>query len=291
MDSIKGFVGMSEMIENILNGKTLIDSLNNNQLEQAKNELVHFQDRLISESNFLEAQNVSNFIEQINTKAILFDYCGLKKQKLLDLNLKLVSTKDQLLLLKSKKIEIEKKHAESKVLAFDKFENECIRQITDLKNSEASPTPEFLKFSPEYLELRKKEESLVASKRFYDAVSIKKEADEKEKLEKKIQKKKYEDFISRQIELLKAKHQHQRHCLEVKWLRKLNEMNASINSDITKFEKAINTIRSRIDDLKSNKKKIGLEKPECRSAPLMNRARTATYRMPTNQARIFTPKS
>ena len=109
--------------------------------------------------------------------------------------------------------------------------------------------PKFRKFSPEYLNMRKREKFMVSSKRYVEANTLKKEADKIEKKEREIQQKNWGDYVNQQRQLLIKKQQEQRRCFIEKWDREWAALVPSADAEVTKCENVVKNIEANISSL------------------------------------------
>lgn len=214
-----------------------------NYLTNQKNEAIKAED-------FLSAQKFEDKINEIKLMQVEEAYESRQNGKYEDLVQRLSEAQNIL--------EDQRENLNQVLQSFQDEREEAILKLDEQLESElfqfdeehnVDPPPKFRKFSPEYLNMRKREKFMVSSKRYVEANALKKEADILEKKERQIQQKNWGDYVNQQRQLLLKKQQEQRRCFIEKWDREWAALVPSAECEVTKCENVVKNIEANISNL------------------------------------------
>jgi hypothetical protein len=156
------------------------------------------------------------------------------------------------------------------------FEEEAGNALSefDAMHDCAPPAP-FRKWSHAYLNLRKKEEYLVSSKRYVEAEKLKQEADQRETVERENQQSAWTTYVNKQRFLLMTKQAAERRALDQKWSRHRQRLVSGADAEVSQLESLIRNLQSKIAEIEGDQT-VTLEGASTRPASRMLTARVTT---------------
>lgn len=214
-----------------------------NYLKNQKNEAIKVED-------FLSAQKFEDKINEIKQMQVEEAYESRQTGKYEDLVQRLSEAQTELDDQRENLNQLLQSFQNEREEAIAKLDEQLeyeIYQFDEEHNIEIPP--KFRKFSPEYLNLRKREKFMVSSKRYVEANNLKKEADIMEKKEQKIQQKNWGDYVNQQRLLLIKKQQEQRRCFIEKWDREWAALVPSAEAEVTRCENVVKNIEANISNI------------------------------------------
>ncbi|OHT14235.1 hypothetical protein TRFO_15541 [Tritrichomonas foetus] len=218
-----------------------------NYQKRVLNFLKDQKNQAIKAGDYLSAQKFDDKINEMNLMRTEDTYITSKNGKLEELQQRLVAAQQEL-----------EQQREDKNRILDLFQEEREEEITKMyiqldnelaifdEEHNTEVPPKFRKFSPEYLNLRKREKFMVSSKRYVEADKLKKEADAREIVERNNQQTNWENYVKKQREILIKKQDEQRRCFIEKWDREWAALLPSAENEVAKYENAVKAIESRI---------------------------------------------
>lgn len=186
-------------------------------------------------------------------------------------------------------LEIFQIERENAIREFDEQQNQELILFDEQHSGEIPP--KFRKFSPEYLNLRKREKFMVSSKRYVDAENLKTEADARELIERETQRKNYQEYTKNQRNNLMKKQNEQRLCFIEKWDSEWAALLPSADNEVQKYENAVRAIEAKIS-IASIDQQVGLDGTALPVAnPSLMTTGRQSYRKVTGRTTTTSPTS
>ncbi|OHT06615.1 hypothetical protein TRFO_25285 [Tritrichomonas foetus] len=207
---------------------------------------------LVEEGRYLEAEKANNYAKKIINHEQLTAVEVMQVEKCELIQQSIEEEKEKLI---AKKLRWEKLHKNMKISANRELKemkhqhkNE-LNKLISLKND--IPRPAYNKFSPELLNMRKREQAMIRSRRFAEAGQIKEIADEMERKETQINNKRWNDKIDFRIKNLLRSQKKQLDGRKLYWKNEENEMVNQANKEIANAERLINHMMHNFDEAKA----------------------------------------
>ena len=148
------------------------------------------------------------------------------------------------------------------------FEEQFKQRLEEYDNSIPKELPpSYVKRSQKYLNMRKIEKSLIASKRYTEAADIKATADELDKVEAQENQKKFDEKVQLGRNKLYQEHERQRTCLEEKAERKRLRIVQNHETRITTMQLAVDNIERKLLEMEERFNKNPLSVPKTKPKP------------------------
>lgn len=242
---------VDEYTENVIDGWPVTD-VPPRYYKQVVKKLQEKKAACIKDGDYLQAQffeDKSNEILEISTEACYGDDRNTKLEKL-----------QQRLALAQQELEYEIQKSNRILDGFEREKEKAMNQLIenhneqllafDEKNQPPMP-PKFQKYSPEYLNLRKREQFMVSSKRYAEASSLKAEADQMKIVEDKQNEQKWQAYVAQQRKQLVDTMKQQMVCSQNKWAREKNALKISADKQITNCQNLVTALENKVNEAES----------------------------------------
>ena len=250
------------------------------------NYLINQKSEAIKAEDFLSAQKFEDKINEIKLMQVEDAYESRQNDKYEDLIQRLSDAQSALEEQRENLNQILQSfqdEREEAIMKLDEKLDNDLYQFDEDHNIEVPP--KFRKFSPEYLNIRKREKFMVSSKRYVEANNLKKEADAMEKKERAIQEKNWENYVNQQRQLLIKKQQEQRRCFIEKWDREWTALVPSAEAEVTRCENVVKNIEANLADLSNTDQLVAIDGTALTASQTAALAKTQTRTATVTTAR------
>jgi hypothetical protein len=136
--------------------------------------------------------------------------------------------------------------------AASELERKHLEKLAEFDASVPSVLPsEYCKLSGPLLDLREQERQLVLSKRYDEAVALKKESDRREKEEAEQQKVKFLQIIAGRRQKLTQEQEHAIECFTSRWTRLSAQLEQERDAEIQTQQKIVDNIQVKLAEIES----------------------------------------
>lgn len=240
-------------------------------------------EELVERSDYLGAQEFEDKINALKMFSTEATYDSLQDYRLTELKQKLEAAKEELQVSIARRDAVIKSFLEKREQALAELDMTMRRELAAFDDANSSsPPPKFRRFSPELLNMRRREKAMVAARRYVEANVVKGEADALERKETEQNTKNWKAFVLKQRSILLKRHQEQRRIMEEKWDKEWASVLPSGDEDVARCENAVKAIEARIADF--NLDHLPLEGPITRG--MTSRSVSAGRCTPRRWARV-----
>ena len=206
---------------------------------------------LIERGDYLGAQALEDKISALKQFSEEATYDSIQDYRLTELRQRLSSAKQDLAVSIARRDSVIESFLQKKEQALAECDAIMQRELDefDRAHEDAKPPPKFRRFSPEYLNMRRREKAMVAAKRYVDANAVKEEADRIERREMEQNERNWKSFVAKQRDQLLKRQLEQRRIIEAKWDKEWASVLPSGDEDVTKCQNAVRAIEARISEL------------------------------------------
>ena len=246
------------MNENLLNkiiNKEEILYLNPQEGNEILNYFLFKKSECLDNGKYVEAQEFEDYCNEVRHLLVLSQFNEERKKKYEEILIKIEESKKELINSKIRQENLLKQLENIYKTELDFFEENQKKELIDFE-MKTKPSPKFLKYSPEYIELRRKENFLVSSKRFIEAIPIKEEADKLQIFENEKNSKNWEIHFNKLKNQFLLKQKQQKDCFETNWQRKNQSVIVSAEKEVEKNELTIKSLEIKLKDFNNQKKNI-----------------------------------
>lgn len=206
----------------------------------------------VLDANYEASQKCENMIRYISSMSLQRKFNTIKNATVQDL-------RDQLRTAQSQLIQMERKWKQ-KVQDFNDQQSESTKRLErnhQMKLQEFDSQvpkelpPEYCKLSADLLNLREQERQLVFSKRYDEAIALRKEGDKREKQETQAQKQRFVRETQQRRQKLLQDQRNAIECFTMRWTKQSENLNKEMNKELNTQRKIIENIQLKINEAES----------------------------------------
>lgn len=279
---------VDQIIEQIMTDGS-IDGVSHQNHKQIINKLKKIQTEAMDNSEYARAEMANNGIRQTLNYVTLSQFSDIQNAKTDDLCDKLETAQNDLLYLKEHWKSVYKSALQRREedLTALREEHEAELAEFDEKFEEEIP-PKFRRFSPELLQLRKRQQAMVISKRYVEATCFKNEADELELKEIEANTNAYHKRLEADRKKLLKRQEEKEFVRSQNWARNLHEIDKISAYEIDHAKKAVEHLEQQI----ANTPTLSLQEPTSPATSRSTRSRTLPNKTNTiNTSDLSGPKA
>lgn len=208
--------------------------------------------KAVISGNYSLSQTVENMIVRLNSMLLIRKFNAIKAAKLAELQDQLEQAEETLRSITNKWNKRIEEFNDQQSAATKRLEREHMTKLEEFDGRIADDLPpNFCKLSAALLDLREQERQLVLTKRYDEAISLKKEGDRREKEEAEVQKKKYQKLVEKRRQKLIEEQEHAIECFTLRWTRQSEKLIAERDNEIATQQKIIDNINLKIEETES----------------------------------------
>jgi hypothetical protein len=208
--------------------------------------------RAVLSGDYMLSQQAENMIVRLSSMQLQKKFNAVKQVKLKELNKQLDQAQGQIKAIIEKWNKKIQAFNAQQAAAASELERKHLEKLGEFDASVPTALPsEYCKLSAPLLDLREQERQLVLSKRYDEAVALKKESDRREKEEAEQQKAKFLQIVAGRRQKLTQEQEHAIDCFTSRWTRLSAQLEQERDAEIQTQQKIVDNIQLKVAEIES----------------------------------------
>lgn len=246
----------TSVVDELMTGRT-IDSIPSYQIDDVLSQLKNRKQSAVLQGKYRLSQQIEDLGQQTYTRKLEITYLQDRDSKRAVCEQQLEAAVAE----QEESVEFWKKIQTNEI---KKYEDEKLRLETELDQELAKfdasypqlLPPKYRKNSTHTLQLREQEKHLISTRRYNDAIPIRREIRELERMDIENMQLQFLRNFEKNRSYLVAKQENQMECFENNWKRKFQKVEALKNHELNQVDQLIHNFRRKIETIEEDKESV-----------------------------------